>query len=115
MRALRMQATGREPLLGIVIVLVFLLVGLKSSNFATSDNLVAILTDTATIGIIAIGAGLVIIGGGIDISVGSTLAASATVAGLIAQDGQGTTAGRRGRHRRRRGARRPSTPSSSSA
>ncbi len=90
MRALRMQATGREPLLGIVIVLVFLLVGLKSSNFATSDNLVAILTDTATIGIIAIGAGLVIIGGGIDISVGSTLAASATVAGLIAQDGQGT-------------------------
>jgi ribose/xylose/arabinose/galactoside ABC-type transport system permease subunit len=84
-RALRTSATGREPLLGLVIVAVFFLVHFKSSDFATSSNIVTILTDTSTIGIIAIGAGLVIIGGGIDISVGSTLAASATVAGLIAQ------------------------------
>ena len=83
----RLQSLGREAMLAVVIVVVFLLVGLKSANFATFDNLVAILTDTSTVGIVAIGAGLVIIGGGIDISVGSTLAASATVAGLIAQAG----------------------------
>jgi len=87
MTELRRRLGAREPLLGFVIVAVFLLVGLRSPDFTTWGNLEAILTDTTTVAIVAIGAGLVIIGGGIDISVGSTLAGAATVAGLLAQDG----------------------------
>jgi len=81
--------TTREPLLAIIIVAIFLLVGLVSSGFASASNIATILTDTTTVGIIAIGAGLVVIGGGIDISVGSVLAGSATISGMLAQHGHG--------------------------
>jgi ribose transport system permease protein len=74
-----------EAMLAIVLVVIFALVGLESSDFATWTNIVGTLNDTTVVGIIAIGAGTVIITGGIDISVGSVLAASAIVSGTVAQ------------------------------
>jgi ribose/xylose/arabinose/galactoside ABC-type transport system permease subunit len=83
----RSGLNGREPLLLGVIVLVFILVSFKSGNFSSSQNIRSILSDSTTVGIIAIGVGMVVICGGIDISVGSTLAAAATISGALAQSG----------------------------
>ena len=63
------------PALGLVLLC---LAGMAlNKNFATWDNLMNVLTRTAFIGIISVGMCFVIIGGGIDLSVGS-------MAGLIA-------------------------------
>lgn len=85
------RLANREGLLGVVIIAIFLLVDFQSSNFLSTQNIRSILTDTTTIGIVAIGVGIVIICGGIDISVGSTLAAAATVSGALAQSGSSPT------------------------
>ena len=87
----RGRLANREALLGAVIVAIFLLVDFQSGNFLSTQNIRSILTDTTTVGIIAIGVGIVIICGGIDISVGSTLAAAATVSGALAQGGSSVT------------------------
>jgi ribose transport system permease protein len=64
---------------GPVLALVLLCIagGLLNPDFATLDNMMNVLTRTAFIGIIAVGMTLVIVSGGIDLSVGS-------MAGLIA-------------------------------
>jgi ribose transport system permease protein len=60
------------PLLGLVLVCI---AGtLLNENFASIDNAMNVLTRTAFIGIIAVGMCFVIIGGGIDLSVGSMAA-----------------------------------------
>jgi ribose/xylose/arabinose/galactoside ABC-type transport system permease subunit len=87
LQRLRGDATNREPLLLAVIVIIFVLVSFKSSGFISATNIRSILTDSTTVGIIAVGVGMVIICGGIDISVGSTLAATATISGALAQSG----------------------------
>ncbi|WP_432383042.1 ABC transporter permease [Duganella sp. P38] len=58
---------------GPVLALVLLCIagGLLNPDFATVDNLMNVLTRTAFIGIIAVGMTLVIVAGGIDLSVGS--------------------------------------------
>lgn len=83
-RVLRRQ---REVLLVLVLAGLYLAVGLQDSAFVSRLNITNVLYDASTVGIIAVGAGIVILAGGIDISVGSTLAASATVAGFVAQSG----------------------------
>ncbi|MTE01894.1 ABC transporter permease [Paracoccus sp. YIM 132242] len=65
------------PLLGLV--LLFLAGSLLSPTFLSSENLLNVLTRSAVIGIIAIGATFVITGKGLDLSVG---AMAALVAGL---------------------------------
>jgi ribose transport system permease protein len=64
---------------GPVLALILLCIagGLLNPDFATIDNMMNVLTRTAFIGIIAVGMTLVIVAGGIDLSVGS-------MAGLIA-------------------------------
>ncbi|MFJ8198255.1 ABC transporter permease [Streptomyces sp. NPDC096152] len=67
---------GRVRNLGLFVVLVLLCVvgALTSDNFATSQNALVILTSAAVIGVITIGQTFVIIGGGIDLSVGAIVA-----------------------------------------
>jgi ribose transport system permease protein len=62
------------PLIGLVII--FIAMSFLSPFFLTVRNLVNIISQVSDIGIMAVGAALVIIIGGIDLSVGSTLAFS---------------------------------------
>lgn len=77
--------TGGFPqMLGILIVLVVLtfLFSVLSDKFLTTSNLFRVLLNVSTIGIMALGEGLVIIVMGMDLSVGSTFALSGIVAGM---------------------------------
>ncbi|MBP8214454.1 MAG: ABC transporter permease [Propionivibrio sp.] len=68
--AQRIQDLG--PLLGLILLCI---VGwMLNPDFATTDNVLNVLTRTAFIGIIAVGMTFVIISGGIDLSVGSMAA-----------------------------------------
>lgn len=62
--------------LGLVIVLLVLCVvgAVTSDNFLTADNLRNILVSSSVIGVVTVGATFVIIGGGIDLSVGALVA-----------------------------------------
>ena len=62
------------PLLGLIVVVVVL--SFLSPFFLTQRNLTNIVSQNADVGIMAVGAALVILIGGIDLSVGSTLALS---------------------------------------
>ncbi|MGL1890806.1 MAG: ABC transporter permease [Spirochaetaceae bacterium] len=66
---------------GIMIIfsVICLVISIITPNFLTSRNILNILRQSSIIGIMAIGTTYVIIGGGFDISVGSTLALSAAV------------------------------------
>jgi ribose transport system permease protein len=69
---------GHGPVLGLVLLCVA--GALLNPDFATLDNALNVLTRTAFIGIIAVGMCFVIIGGGIDLSVGSM---AALIAGCV--------------------------------
>ncbi|MFN3705629.1 MAG: ABC transporter permease [Thermoflexales bacterium] len=77
------------------IILVLLVLGAvlsqSSSAFLTSDNIFNILRNNADIAIAALGVTLVILAGGIDLSIGSTMAFSGLVAAMAVSLG-GTTA-----------------------
>src|SRR4029077_6707396 len=62
--------------LGLVAVLVLLgIVGVSTADtFLTRSNLLTILTSASVIGVITVGVTMVIIGGGIDLSVGKVMA-----------------------------------------
>ncbi|MFI6597837.1 ABC transporter permease [Nonomuraea sp. NPDC050536] len=78
--------------LGLVGALVLLaIVGLvtKPDNFATASNVVSILSLAATIGVITVGATFVIIGGGIDLSVGAVMALASVWATTLATQSYG--------------------------
>ncbi|WP_433477627.1 ABC transporter permease [Spirillospora sp. CA-142024] len=78
--------------LGLVAALVLLaVVGLvtERDNFATSGNVVGILALAATIGVITVGQTFVIIGGGIDLSVGSVMALASVWATTVATQSYG--------------------------
>ena len=63
-----------------------------SRNFLTLPNLLNILQQTSTIGIMAIGQTLVILAGGIDISVGSVLGLGGMIAAMVLRGGAGPVA-----------------------
>jgi ribose transport system permease protein len=78
--------------LGLVAALALLaLVGLltEPDNFATSSNIVSILSLAATIGVITVGMTFVIIGGGIDLSVGAVMALASVWATTVATQSYG--------------------------
>ncbi|GAA2362387.1 ABC transporter permease [Nonomuraea africana] len=78
---------GEARHLGLVAALVLLaIVGLVTvpDNFATAANLVSILSLAATIGVITVGMTFVIIGGGIDLSVGAIMALASVWATTLA-------------------------------
>ncbi len=66
-----------------ILVLLWLVLASLSPHFLTVDNLFEITLQTSVIAIIAAGMTLVIISGGIDLSVGSVFACAAVVGGLV--------------------------------
>lgn len=74
------------PLIGLVLVCI-LFGALRFETFATFDNFAIIFQQTAVIGIAALGMTLVIICGGIDLSVGSIIALGTVVIALLIQRG----------------------------
>lgn len=78
----RLLLEGRAFFALIAIVVVF---SAKSPNYLTVSNLLIMASHVAIFGILAIGMLLVILNGGIDLSVGSILALSGVVAGALMQ------------------------------
>jgi ribose transport system permease protein len=77
--------------LGLVLVLIVLaIIGTATSdNFLTSDNLRNILVSSSVIGVVTVGMTFVIIGGGIDLSVGALVALSSVWATTLATQAHG--------------------------
>ena len=73
----------------VAVIIALLVVGaiLKPDTFPTSDNLRAIFTQSSVVGVIAIGMTLVIATSGIDLSVGSIVAAAGIAGGLLIDNG----------------------------
>ncbi len=65
----------------LIVLMIFF--SITSPNFFTESNITSILLATAVIGILAVGTTLVIITGGIDLSIGTGMALSAVVTGLL--------------------------------
>jgi ribose/xylose/arabinose/galactoside ABC-type transport system permease subunit len=81
----RAWAERAGPLIGLLFVVV-LFSALRPQTFATTDNAQLILLQTAVVATAALGATLVIISGGIDLSVGSTIAlCTVSIALLLAR------------------------------
>jgi len=84
--------TSLGPLLGLVGVYL-LFVFIAPSSFSTAGNLQTILRQSTIVGIASLGMTLVIISGGIDLSVGSTIAlATVVVAWILDRTGAGPVA-----------------------
>ena len=75
-------AGSRGPLIGLI--LLCLVLGLSTETFLTVRNLLNVMDQVTVLGIMAIGMTLVILIGGIDLSVGSVLALGAMVMGFVA-------------------------------
>lgn len=75
------------PLLGLLVVWV-LFAALIGSDFVRWENQRLMLSQTAVVGTAAIGATLIIIAGGIDLSVGATIALGTVVVALILKNAQ---------------------------
>ncbi len=73
----------------IVVVLVICYFSYKSLRFSSVDNLITILIAAAPFALIALGQTVVILTGGIDLSVGSVIAMSAMSAALVAKNNPG--------------------------
>jgi ribose transport system permease protein len=71
--------------LGIVIAFLFMVIifSLLSSNFFTFGNFINIANQTATVSVVAFGMTMVMLSGGIDLSVGSIVSLSAVVCALL--------------------------------
>ncbi|MFM7161730.1 MAG: ABC transporter permease subunit, partial [Planctomycetaceae bacterium] len=82
---------GMVPLLGSVLALGVLLAGTTRGRFLTAENLVGLLEKISVSGWLAMGASVVMLVRGIDISVGSLLALSAASTGLLLSRGSGST------------------------
>lgn len=74
------------PLIGLIAICA-LFASLRWDTFVTWDNFAIMLQQTSVIGIAALGMTLVIIAGGIDLSVGSIIAVGTIVIALLLQDG----------------------------
>ncbi|MGH3217955.1 MAG: ABC transporter permease [Streptosporangiaceae bacterium] len=83
----RWKGTARQRVAdyGIVVLFVALIIvgGIVYNEFFSGGNLRSILSESAPLGVVAIGETFVIIGAGFDLSVGSTYAIGATVFALV--------------------------------
>src|SRR5258708_2199488 len=88
MRSLLRRATAGQQV-GIVVILVLLLVVSEILNPTTLHftNIIEILRSTAVYFIAACGATLLLVGGGLDLSVGSLFAVGGVAAGLLMNAG----------------------------
>ena len=76
----------REVGIVIFLVLVMLVVSLRSPVFMTPDNLYDIALDSAILAIVAVGEMMIILTGGIDISLGSGIGLSGMLVALLIKD-----------------------------
>ncbi len=76
-------ARAREMGIVVILALVVVVVSIRNPAFLSGDNLYDIALDSAILAIVAVGAMMVILTGGIDISVGSGMALSGMVVALI--------------------------------
>ncbi|MGH2986393.1 MAG: ABC transporter permease, partial [Solirubrobacterales bacterium] len=74
-------------LAGVVVLLVVLGAIVESQDFLTKDNLLGVLTQASVVGVLAIGMTFVIATAGIDLSVGSMVAAASIAGGQFADSG----------------------------
>lgn len=86
----RILATA-GPFIGLVAVIA-LFAALRFDTFVSFDNAAIILQQTAVIGVASLGMTLIIIAGGIDLSVGSIIALGTIVIALLIQNGWGALA-----------------------
>ena len=70
----------------VILILMWLVLGVLSPFFFTTNNILNITLQAAVMALIAAGQTFVILSGGIDLSVGSIFACSAMVAGLVTRD-----------------------------
>lgn len=81
---LRSRLSGLGPFLGLLLVVAFFAVASGApERYLSANNLRVVLAQTVIVAIGAIGMTLVIVGGGIDLSVGSSIALSGVVAALV--------------------------------
>jgi len=85
LRQLRAVLGNQAVSMLLILILMWFLLSLLSPYFFTVSNLSEITLQTAVIGIIAAGQTLVILSGGIDLSVGSVFACSGIAGGLVFQ------------------------------
>src|SRR5688572_2803935 len=64
----------------IAVLIVFVYLSFASPSFLTSRNLLNVLDQSAIVGMVAVGGTLVLIGGGLDLSVGAIFAISGVFA-----------------------------------
>jgi ribose transport system permease protein len=74
-------------LVGVVLLLLVAGAILEPGTFLTSDNMLNVLRQASVVGVLAIGMTFVIATGGIDLSVGSMVAAAAVAGGQFAESG----------------------------
>ena len=77
----------REATVGLMLIAVFVGLTLTSPYFLTTRNLFNVAREISVVGIVALGEALVIISGGIDLSVGSTIGLSAVLGAMAAATG----------------------------
>lgn len=85
MRDLAGRAARQGGLIAVIIVLVIGF-GIAKPFFLDGSNLMNVLLQAAVVGILALGQTYVLLTGGIDLSIGSTVAVTAVVAGLLSHD-----------------------------
>lgn len=84
-RSLALREASRFAIVGVAIVLVAV-AQLNNATFLEWDRIMDLLSQNAAIGIVAVGLTIVVIGGGIDFSVGATFAAGAVVSAKLCGD-----------------------------
>jgi ribose/xylose/arabinose/galactoside ABC-type transport system permease subunit len=83
LRLPRRSTNSLNPGLVIALVVVFVVLTFVSPYFLTTTNLLNIAKAVAIVGIAAVGQTIVIIGGGFDLSIGSTMAAAGMLAAYL--------------------------------
>jgi len=85
-------ATALNPGLVLAVVVVFIALSFISPYFLTATNLLNVAKALVIVGIAAVGETLVIIAGGFDLSIGSTMAAAGMLAAYMLDSGFGVAA-----------------------
>jgi ribose transport system permease protein len=83
----RNAATWQRLLPFLSLAALFIFLSIASPNFLTPTNLSSVVRQTATINIMALGMTLVIVSGGIDLSVGAILAFAGTIGAMAIANG----------------------------
>ena len=82
----RLRTVASDKLIYLVLLGMVVLISIASESFLTTTNIINILVAKSCHGVLALGAALVIITGGIDLSVGSIVSLSAVISTSLVQD-----------------------------